>query len=398
MILLIHPRDPLIVRDGRPFSAFPGAKIRGYAFPPPQVTAGAIRSRIGLYCGYGSGAGEKWLRLLQTVKVSGPTLFSLDHNEALYPAPLDALLLKAGEAEEGGFDLFRLSPKPVEEGVLTNLPGGLEHPVSAPSSMHKRKPEAMPAFWRNRRFFDWLEWRPAESQKLKAPSELGISGPDVTYRTHVKVDPITQTAEESMLYETSGLSFLHSNRSQSDGSIGSLGQIETLALLLAVDGELPDGCAGTLEEAFTGVFPLGGERRLALWEVGRQRPFNKLPSSILDEIKKAKKARVVLLTPADFNTDGNDAPFLPEGGYVDGAKVVAAAVGRPLTVSGWDMLAGAPKPSRRLAPAGSVYFVDLSSVKDIEKWVKDRWMQVLAEQPEQSRHDGYGQAVLGVWR
>ena len=77
----------------------------------------------------------------------------------------------------------------------------------------------------------------------------------------------------------------------------------------------------------------------------------------------------------------------------------AAAVGRPLIVSGWDMLAKKPKPSRRLAPAGSVYFVDLSGVDDIEAWVRGRWMKVLPEQPnQQSRCDGYGLAVVGVWR
>jgi len=39
--MLIEPRDPLIVRDGRPFTNSPGARAKSLPFPLPQTLAGA---------------------------------------------------------------------------------------------------------------------------------------------------------------------------------------------------------------------------------------------------------------------------------------------------------------------------------------------------------------------
>jgi len=41
------PRDPLIFRDGRPFSADAGARAKSLAFPYPSTTTGAVRTSVG---------------------------------------------------------------------------------------------------------------------------------------------------------------------------------------------------------------------------------------------------------------------------------------------------------------------------------------------------------------
>ncbi|MCH7666797.1 MAG: hypothetical protein IH936_12800, partial [Acidobacteria bacterium] len=46
---------------------------------------------------------------------------------------------------------------------------------------------------------------------------------------------------------------------------------------------------------------------------------------------------------------------------LDGAAVVAGAVGEPLPVSGWDYEQRMPKPLLHAVPAGSVYFFELNS-------------------------------------
>ena len=82
------------------------------------------------------------------------------------------------------------------------------------------------------------------------------------------------------------------------------------------------------------------------------------------------------------------------------AKLVAAAVGRPVTVSGWDLIENIPKPSRRLVPAGSVYFVELQGEPDlgaVRQWVGALWLQPWASQPEQDRRDGFGLILVGAW-
>ncbi len=405
MVFLIQPRDPLIVRDGRPFSSFPGAKVRGYAFPPPQVVAGAVRGLVGLGCGFKPGEADKnrWEDLLSRVCLEGPLLYDFLREEVFYPAPLDALLMGLG-SESSGYELYRLRPEQLRKGELTNLPEGLE-PVFAPEDAPKGKPASMPAFWKEEQFMKWLVDELQGPIFVESPADLGIEGLPRDYRTHVKIDSQSQTAEESMLFETSGLAFVYAEtRREREGSVrgerAQLSGLRELSLLIRVRGEPPEGCGQKMDALLGGVHPMGGERRLALWKVANEDVWPaEPPEGLVEKVVEDRRARLVLLTPADFNANGNKEPYLPPGKHFGGAKVRAAAVGRPLTVSGWDMLAKKPKPSRRLAPAGSVYFVDLSGVDDIEAWVRDRWMRVLPEQPnQQSRCDGYGLAVVGVWR
>ena len=49
----VEPRDPLMVRDGRPFSVDTDG-ARSLDFPPPSVLAGMVRTRVGLTEGKGS--------------------------------------------------------------------------------------------------------------------------------------------------------------------------------------------------------------------------------------------------------------------------------------------------------------------------------------------------------
>jgi len=398
--LAIQPRDPLIVRDGRDFTAAPGAKVRGYAFPPPQVVAGAIRAQVGSARGYRPLSAcnqsptpeecrddleKKWIGLKSEVAIQGPLLYDPDRQELFFPAPLDALLFKKDE----NFQLYRLAPlaEAGENEVLHNLPPGLLA-VQAPPGMPKDKPESMPKFWRQDVFLNWLLGKTEPFEPYEAKSQIGLESLPTDHRTHVKINPLTQTAEEHMLFETAGLTFV---MPEANG----LAKADPLALavrVLAPGNNLP-------QSALEGIKPLGGERRLALWAVLEKDPLALAPDpELVAALKKTRRARLILLTPADFHTDQNPDPYLPPNRRFGPAKLRAAAVGRPETVSGWDLLKGRPKPSRRLAPAGSVYFLDLSEVPDLDTWIHTYWMKNLPEQPDQSRNDGYGLAVLGVWR
>ena len=44
---LIVPRDPLIFRDGKPFTATPGERSNSLGFPFPSTLAGAVRTLVG---------------------------------------------------------------------------------------------------------------------------------------------------------------------------------------------------------------------------------------------------------------------------------------------------------------------------------------------------------------
>ncbi|MCF6192454.1 MAG: type III-B CRISPR module-associated protein Cmr3, partial [Candidatus Hydrothermae bacterium] len=80
-------------------------------------------------------------------------------------------------------------------------------------------------------------------------------------------------------------------------------------------------------------------------------------------------------------------------------RIIGAAVGRPVHVSGWDYKERAPKPSRRLAPSGSVYFFEIEEGDDhaVERFIDEVWLTPISD-GEQDRRDGFGVALLGVWK
>jgi len=66
-------------------------------------------------------------------------------------------------------------------------------------------------------------------------------------------------------------------------------------------------------------------------------------------------------------------------------------------VSGWDFENNRPKPTRRLAPAGTVLFFKLDGDDTaVGRWIDATWMHCVSDE-EQDRRDGFGLAVLGVW-
>ena len=78
-------------------------------------------------------------------------------------------------------------------------------------------------------------------------------------------------------------------------------------------------------------------------------------------------------------------------------EAAAIAVRRPQVVSGWDLAVGKPKPSRRLAPAGTVFFLSVQGDESaLDAWIEHTWMQCISDD-DQDRRDGFGLAVLGTW-
>ena len=93
---IIEPRDPLIVRDGRPFNFQPGVLAHTLPFPFPSTTAGAARNRAGKNTEGVFNVPKTDLNTLRAIKVRGPLLAELGTEgevHPLVPAPGDALLL-----------------------------------------------------------------------------------------------------------------------------------------------------------------------------------------------------------------------------------------------------------------------------------------------------------------
>lgn len=392
-IWLIEPRDPLIVRDGKPFDNVPGARATTRPFPFPSTTAGATRTRTGLDV-HGLFDTTQDLEALKKVAVRGPFLVELDERGAIKsdgwfaPAPADALLLNCAKDAHGHIPQdkarrLQLLPRALPPGAKTDLDKNL-FPVGLPfDNPDPGKPFGKaPSFWKWSAFLDWLQAPTGSEVKIK---NLGLRGLPSQARTHVRLEKETQTAMEGAIFQTRGLEF--TSAAESAGGIRRWDSCRRLALALETSATLRPGFA-----------PLAGERRLVTWHQSST-PLPVCPAALREAVAHSGACRLLLLTPAYFEEE--DRGFMPRrllkihNGVTPHLRAVAC--GRPEVISGWDFQKGKPKPARRLVPAGSVYFLRLQGQPDaIEEWIDSYWLQSVCD-TEQDCHDGFGLAAFGLW-
>ena len=395
---VIEPRDPLIVRDGRPFGAdIAGARATSLDFPFPSTTTGGVRTRQGL--GKGGNFDAALITQLKQLEVGGPLLVELNENgeiaDWLMTAPADALWCNLDDGNGGVYKdrakLIRLAPLQIPTGAFTNLPDG-QWPVG--TWQYSRKPfDKPPRYWKSTQFQEWLT--DPQACDGAAIEKWGHDGPPKETRTHVGIEPSSQAAIEGALYQTRGLEFTHQAKAPRVG-----GQRLALAIWTAADA---------LQEGLT---PFGGERRLTHWRKSGKlidTEFAGCKQSVIERIKQSRdgdsySCRLILLTPAHF-TDGYRPCWLFKVQNNVKVELNGVAINRTQVVSGWDFDRtkskdhphGQPKATRRLAPAGSVYFLKLKGDKhQIEDWCDRLWLKC-ASDDWQDRCDGFGLAMLGAW-
>jgi CRISPR-associated protein Cmr3 len=376
-VWLIQPRDPLIFRDGKPFNATPGARAQSLPFPYPSTLAGGVRTRAGRDASGKFDSQQIDSLLHQSIR--GPLLVALDESgklvEWLFPAPADSLIVEADDKLQG--QRYWVRPVDLPAGAATNLEPGL--PVSV-NPVVKQKPHAKaPRFWNWETMQAWLE-HPNDAALVDL-SKIGITGLTPEGRVHVRIDAEAGTASEGFLFQTSGLEF---STMPQVGNQKALSKFQQYALAVEADADLEPG-----------VDFLGGERRVVHWTRSSE-TLPACPNTIRKAIAGQKHCRLLLATPAVFAQG-----YLPKRvcHNTPGLKVaiVAAAVPRYRAVSGWDAQLGTQKASRRLTPAGSVYFLSLEGDEPaIEQFMDGVWMNTVSDD-EQERRDGFGLALLGVW-
>jgi CRISPR-associated protein Cmr3 len=417
---MIEPRDPLIARDGRPATS---GRFRTLGFPFPSTLAGAVRTRLASGDGPFSLETEDELAALRRIEVAGPLLAELDEDggtlDWLAPAPRDVHIVPGADRAA---TLVPLRPRPMA-GLCDSLDGlgllpvglgppsgGLSEASAAteerregePPPQGWTKPAPAPAFWPWSRLEGWLT-APAVQRFDDLRALGGLPDLLIERRTHLAIQPggpPQRVGIDGMLFETAGLRFLYADE---DAPRAERFAPRRLALSVRCAGGTVAGRPLALKEQLA---PLGGERRLARW---RRSPteWPALPAAIGDAIVATGRARLMLLTPAFFNTGALPAwNGIPWPGLENvTATVRAACVPRPQVVSGWDLAAGnrpgkalgRAKPTRRLAAAGSVYFLELrGDPTDLQRWCDQVWLATVSDD-EPSRRDGFGLAVLGTW-
>lgn len=362
---VLWPRDPMVVRDGRPNQG--RSESATLAFPWPGTVAGVVRTRVG------SDADGRFtatdLDALRRIAVRGPLL--TDGRSLYVPAPRDAVALRDRPTA-----LFRARPLPPRADVLVDGEAPERLVGFAAGALPEGKPAALPAWWR---WDDALTW-------LTDPGSLhrdGLEGRAIRAlplerRVHVKLTA-DRVAEDAMLFETEGIRFVRDDRAP-------------LGIFLDAEGA----------DARRGLGAFAGERRLVQWEAAGDLALPGLPDVLRAHLGAAGervRVRVVLLTPAHF-TAGSQPSFAGDSPLQsrDGVTVtpVASIVPRPETVSGWDFATNQPKGTRRLVAAGSVWWIELKGPAAARvAWAEGVWMRNVSD-GAQDRRDGYGLAALGV--
>lgn len=401
---MLQPRDTLLVRDAKPGSG--AGALRSLDFPWPSSLAGLVRTRVGTDLhGYFD---PQFAESAKQIALRGPLLAALNRNEDIdelfAPMPADCVwysVSKGNKQEYVGRPLVPCDPSKEIPGCLTDMADKwdsdrqtfslLRHVDDSPV----QKPVTGSMFWRWEDFEKWLFRDEAANQgpfDKDTFESFGIRGLIREQRTHVSIDAGSQTAADGMLFTTESLRF---TKMQKGGCLKELG------LLFACEN--PHQAEKPLNG---GMVTFGGERRLSFLSKSNQL-LPVIPTRLTDALKESRQggprmARVILLTPALFQ-DG----FAPKWIGRESVRVVAAAVQRPQIVSGWDfqlvkasdgsLRQKGPKPNRRMAPAGSVYWVELPNGLNIAEWLDSVWMKCLTNQmTQQDPRDGFGLCVVGV--
>jgi CRISPR-associated protein Cmr3 len=399
-IWLVEPRDPLIVRDGRPFGPDPGAWATSLPFPFPSTIAGGVRARSGLD---ENGAfkyapqDKEQLERLKKISIRGPLLVQLEDesndiakDEWLVPLPHDVQFFAAGSS--GLARLLRLVPLQSPADARTDFDReGQERHLLFVGHVDRtlRKPLSSKL-----RYLHWCQFQNWLIDPARLENEHGVILSDLEtalgrndlvrdQRLHVSMDNDRDAGKDGLLFGTSGLEFTY------PGDVPRLHNAKRLALAVDVDGE-------TVAPGVTGF---AGERRMVVWRKSEAQ-LPECPSEIEQAIKHDRQCRLILLTPGCFADGYYPVTWLHThaerlGIHID---VRAIVVRRPQVVSGWDLELRKPKPARRLVPAGTVMFLSLRGGDDaaLSSWISEIWMHCVSD-GEQDRRDGFGLAALGTW-
>jgi len=333
----IEPLDVLFLRGNKLFGD-PGSYGESLVPPWPSVLAGALRSRI-LADDHvdlaAFAAGKVVHPTLGTPNAPGAftvTAFQLGRRfadgrvERLIAPPADLVI---GEADNGVPMPRRLTPTPLAAGLAASnalplLPVLAEAERSKPVSGY------------------WLTeggWQAYLDGRTPAPTDLLRSSAlwAIDHRVGVGLDAEHGRAADGRLFSVQAVAM--QKRENSGFDVGFMASV----------------CGAVLPTK--GLVRLGGDGRGAALHAAAVAD----PHADHALLCQQHRCRIVLTTPGLF-ADGWRLPGCDAAGRFNlhgvRGKLTCAAVPRSETVSGWDLARHQPKPAQRVAPSGSVYWLD----------------------------------------
>ncbi len=398
MWIRIEPFDVLLFRDARPFSAGESFRAASAGFPPsPLPFVGALRSTLfqGLGIDYADyreacrpggrptpAAADAAGRYGTPDDLGGLRFWGpfVEHPTLgpLVPRPLD-LMRRDGDAGTTAF----LAP------AAHRWPGvRARGPELRPLRLSgEAREEEGPAYVPLGELAGYLSG--ASAARFVAEQELVCR----ESRTGIQRSE-ARTAEDGHLYTVEYLR-LRDDVGDPPGQAGFRVRLQGVR-----PGDLPD----------RGILQLGGEGRRAHYQVLPDGDPG-LPSP--PALPGARSFKIVLLAPSVHGRGWLPDAVAKQGGEFrldlgggESARLVAAAVGKPLHLGGWDLAKGRPRTLLRAAPAGSVYFfeADADLSPEAAQALVARFHGGSTMQTDQDelrnfyRQAGFGLCLVGTWK
>lgn len=404
MRIFLEPADAWVFRENRPFGEGMDNHSRSVFPPSPSVVAGALRTAIlrqyGVsldrlkrgdrclpvaieeYLGYAAGPGRDFtpgrfhIREMELgIRGSGGAVFSM------HPAPADLVLEGDRDLQgEAGPSVGLL--RPVDPGMMGawHAGDGMQLPWCADLSLPVRAGGLILQA-------DWSAYLAGRTPEVRVIPLEKLFTREI--RTGVGLDIARRSVEEGKLYTTEyvmaqdGFEGTNGSAYQRPGIVVDVPGLET-ALRLPT------------------VLRLGGDGRLAR--------VVKIPSTAGAGTSEegsdgpddgGNRFRVILRTPLSLGSDPMALQWDTARRVVlrkDGleARVVSSAGGALEYAGGFDLIFGAPKPSLRTVPAGTVLWCEASrgTVGDFRR----RFCRGSLHLEGTARWaEGFGLVAIGVW-
>lgn len=373
--VFIEPLDVLILRGNKLFGD-PGSYGESLIPPWPSVAAGAIRSRILVDDCVDLAAfarGEVSHPTLGTPAQPGSfaiTAFCLARRkddgriERLMAAPAD---LSIGKTNDDSLIVRRLAPAPTHNALASSAPLPLL-PMLAETT--RSKPES--GYWLSEAAWaHYLAGTPIPTHELIPSRDLW----KIDERVGVGLSSATRAAEEGKLFSTQAVAFS-----------------PNIGFIARMIGATPPR---------DGLLRFGGD--------GRGCALHPAHDAALEPdyavLTRARRCKLVLQSPGLF-TQGwlpNGITHDADGSYrfdLHGvrAKLVCAAVPRAEIISGWDLAKQHPKPAQRVAPSGSVYWLDeLEATPEVLRKLAEHGFWSASCEDAQRRTEGFNRLVMAAW-
>ncbi len=367
----IEPLDVLFLRGNKLFGD-PGSHGDSLVPPWPSVAAGALRSMMLAADGVdiaGFARGQSQHPTLGTPAAPGSfalTGFDLARRnpagqaETLHALPADLVLT---EQPTNGLQLTRLQPQAPAPGLASSAPLAL-WPLLAQAERGK----AVTGHWLTQ-----AGW--AAYLKGQTPG----------------IDALVPSSQLWQIDARIGIGLNASTRSVADGKLFTAQAVAFqpgVGFLAAIRGAEPPR---------SGLLRFGGDGRGAALTALVHSP----PQPDWEAINRAQCCRIVLSTPGLFAQG-----WLPPG--VDAAhqlalhgisgRLVCAALPRAEIVSGWDLARQQPKAAERMAPTGSVYWVDrLAASPEQLRKLAEHGLWGDADQNATRRAEGFNRFTWAAW-